>query len=159
MWNWVPQGTTTPDATVIPSETNHLLGSQKRNRIQEDQEIFWDPDPVEVLGWSLVRKKDIHQNIPRSCSSDYWVVVSTVFFCFLFSSLPGEMIQFDDIIFFRWVEIQPPTRLLLIGLRPMAMKIMQAIFSAYEIQQQLDGWLVTDSSRNGFMGYPLIRSS
>ena len=29
--------------------------------------------------------------------------------CFLFSSLPGEMIQFDYRIFFKWV-VQPPPR-------------------------------------------------
>ena len=30
---------------------------------------------------------------------------------FLFSSLPGEMIQFDEFIFFKWVGEKPPTSL------------------------------------------------
>ena len=30
---------------------------------------------------------------------------------FIFTPIPGAMIQFDLLIFFKWVETQPPTRL------------------------------------------------
>jgi len=55
---------------------------------------------------------------------NFWVVVTSSHLPggglkhFLFSSLPREMIQFDYILFFKWVELKPPPSLVFFAFFP-----------------------------------------